>query len=52
MLAIYGARYWVLGLGIFAIFAGFMYSDFVSIGLPIFASGREDPDGDGEFTPK
>jgi len=28
-----------------------MYNDFFSIGLPIFASGWEDPDGDGAFTP-
>merc|ERR1712061_450759 len=36
----------------FATFAGFMYNDFFSIGLPIFESGWEDTDGDGEFEPK
>merc|ERR1712113_1234646 len=50
--AVFGARYLVLSLGIFATFAGFMYNDFFSIGLPIFSSRWEDPDGDGEFTPK
>merc|ERR1712203_111871 len=50
--AIFGARYLVLSLGIFATFAGFMYNDFFSIGLPIFSSRWEDLDGDGEFTPK
>merc|ERR1712241_198210 len=49
--AVHGARYLVLSLGIFATFAGFMYNDFFSIGLPIFESGWEDPDGNGEFQP-
>merc|ERR1711920_115102 len=49
--AVFGARYLVLSLGIFATFAGFMYNDFFSIGLPIFSSRWEDLDGDGEFTP-
>jgi len=48
---VYGARYLVLSLGIFATYAGFMYNDFFSIGLPIFESGYEDKDGDGQFTP-
>merc|ERR1712012_1100241 len=43
--------YLVLSLGIFATFAGFMYNDFFSIGLPIFSSRWEDLDGDGQFTP-
>merc|ERR1711920_74786 len=49
--AIFGARYLVLSLGIFATFAGFMYNDFFSIGLPIFSSRWEDLNGDGQFTP-
>jgi len=48
---VFRARYVVLSLGFFAVFAGFMYNDFFSIGLPIFESGFEDPDGDGEWTP-
>merc|ERR1712050_669337 len=50
--AVFGARYLVMSLGICATFAGFMYNDFFSIGLPIFESGWEDKDGDGEFEPK
>merc|ERR1719444_614276 len=49
--AVFGARYLVLSLGFFATFAGFMYNDFFSIGLPLFESGFEDPDGDGSFSP-
>merc|ERR1719162_2134727 len=48
---VYQARYLVLCLGFFATFAGFMYNDFFSIGLPIFASRFEDPDGSGNFQP-
>mmetsp|Transcript_79806 Transcript_79806/g.258575 ORF Transcript_79806/g.258575 Transcript_79806/m.258575 type:complete len:812 (+) Transcript_79806:94-2529(+) len=45
------ARYMLLSMGIFATFAGFMYNDFFSIGLQLFPSGFEDPDGDGQWTP-
>uniref|UniRef100_A0A7S2JYV8 V-type proton ATPase subunit a n=1 Tax=Zooxanthella nutricula TaxID=1333877 RepID=A0A7S2JYV8_9DINO len=48
---LFGARFLVLSLGIFAVFAGFMYNDMFSVCLPIFASRFEDPDGDGQFTP-
>merc|ERR1740121_768360 len=49
--AVFGARFLVLSLGIFATFAGFMYNDFFSIGLPLFESGWVDTDGDGVFEP-
>jgi len=49
--AIFGARYMVMSLGIFATFAGFLYNDFFSIGLPIFESRWIDSDGDGSFEP-
>merc|ERR1719210_826834 len=49
--AIFSVRFLVLSLGIFATFAGFMYNDFFSIGLPIFESGWEDLEGKGEFQP-
>mmetsp|Transcript_66010 Transcript_66010/g.148341 ORF Transcript_66010/g.148341 Transcript_66010/m.148341 type:complete len:811 (+) Transcript_66010:104-2536(+) len=45
------ARYMVLSLGIFAVYAGFMYNDFFSVGLQLFPSGFEDKNGDGHFTP-
>jgi len=48
---VFKARYVVLSLGFFAVYSGFLYNDFFSIGLPIFASGFEDPDGDGQWTP-
>jgi len=43
----WGARYMVVQMGIFAVFAGFMYNDFVSLGLPIFATRWQDDDGNG-----
>jgi len=49
--AVFGVRFLVLSLGIFATFAGFMYNDFFSIGLPLFESGWEDKEGKGEFQP-
>jgi len=49
--AVFSARFLVLSLGIFATFAGFMYNDFFSIGLPIFESGWDNPDANGEFKP-
>lgn len=49
--ALFTARYMVLSLGIFATFAGFMYNDFFSVGLQLFASRFEDKHGTGEFTP-
>jgi len=45
------ARYMILSLGIFATFAGFMYNDLFSMGVQLFPSRFEDPDGDGQFTP-
>jgi len=36
---LYWARYLVLQLGVYATFAGFMYNDLFSVGLPIFSSG-------------
>jgi len=49
--AMFQGRYMVLSLGIFATFAGFMYNDFFSIGLPIFESRFVDTEGNGQFTP-
>jgi V-type H+-transporting ATPase subunit a len=50
--AIYGARYLVLSLGIFATYAGFMYNDFFSIGLQLFDSGFDTPEGEyGPYVP-
>merc|ERR1712048_1370432 len=50
--AIYNARYMVLSLGIFATFAGFLYNDFFSIGLQLFASGFDTPEGQyGPYVP-
>jgi len=46
----YAARYLVFSLGIFATFAGFMYNDFFSIGLPLMDSRFED-DGSGTWKP-
>mmetsp|Transcript_60125 Transcript_60125/g.158169 ORF Transcript_60125/g.158169 Transcript_60125/m.158169 type:complete len:811 (-) Transcript_60125:297-2729(-) len=48
---LFSARYMVFSLGIFAVYAGFMYNDFFSIGLQLFESGFEDKNGDGNFTP-
>jgi V-type H+-transporting ATPase subunit a len=48
---LYMARFMILSLGIFALYAGFMYNDFFSIGLQLFESGFVDEDGDGVFTP-
>jgi len=36
-----GVRFMILEMGIFAVFAGFMYNDFFSVGLPIFESRWE-----------
>merc|ERR1719447_1366699 len=44
----YMARYLVFSLGIFATFAGFMYNDFFSIGLPLMDS-RFENDGSGTW---
>jgi len=41
----FGARYMILSLGIFALYAGFMYNDFFSIGLQLFESGYKTEDG-------
>merc|ERR1712048_204618 len=50
--AIYNARFMVLSLGIFATFAGFMYNDLFSIGLQLFASGFDTPEGQyGPYVP-
>mmetsp|Transcript_95605 Transcript_95605/g.227736 ORF Transcript_95605/g.227736 Transcript_95605/m.227736 type:complete len:802 (+) Transcript_95605:65-2470(+) len=43
---LFAVRYMVVSLGFFAIFAGFMYNDFFSIGLQIFESRWKDS-GDG-----
>eukprot|EP00928_Gymnodinium_smaydae_P003848 TRINITY_DN1135_c0_g1_i7.p1 TRINITY_DN1135_c0_g1~~TRINITY_DN1135_c0_g1_i7.p1 ORF type:complete len:811 (+),score=230.32 TRINITY_DN1135_c0_g1_i7:66-2498(+) len=48
---LYKARFMVLSLGIFATYAGFLYNDFFSVGLQLFDSRYEDPDGDGQWTP-
>uniref|UniRef100_A0A7S2K1C8 V-type proton ATPase subunit a n=1 Tax=Zooxanthella nutricula TaxID=1333877 RepID=A0A7S2K1C8_9DINO len=48
---LFGARFLVLSLGIFAVFAGFMYNDMFSVCLPIFASRFEDKNHDGHYTP-
>jgi len=50
--ALFTARYMILSLGIFSIFAGFMYNDFFSLGLQLFDSRFEDPDGDGHWSPR
>ncbi|CAE8611648.1 unnamed protein product [Polarella glacialis] len=49
--ALFTGRYMVFSMGIFAIFAGFMYNDFFSVGLQLFDSRWEDKNGDGNFTP-
>jgi len=49
--AIFQARFMVVSMGFFATFAGFMYNDFFSIGIPLLASRWEDPDKDGHFSP-
>eukprot|EP00440_Ansanella_granifera_P060760 gb/GFBE01065857.1/.p1 GENE.gb/GFBE01065857.1/~~gb/GFBE01065857.1/.p1 ORF type:complete len:809 (+),score=265.44 gb/GFBE01065857.1/:1-2427(+) len=48
--ALFTARYMVLSLGIFAVFAGFMYNDFFSVGLQIFESRFKDM-GNGQWEP-
>eukprot|EP00403_Amphidinium_massartii_P038491 CAMPEP_0178440268 /NCGR_PEP_ID=MMETSP0689_2-20121128/36668_1 /TAXON_ID=160604 /ORGANISM="Amphidinium massartii, Strain CS-259" /LENGTH=826 /DNA_ID=CAMNT_0020062991 /DNA_START=66 /DNA_END=2546 /DNA_ORIENTATION=- len=45
-----GARFMILEMGIFAVFAGFMYNDFFSVGLPIFESRWEPIMVDGKPT--
>jgi V-type H+-transporting ATPase subunit a len=45
------ARYLVLSLGFFATFAGFMYNDMFSIGLPMFASRWDCQIGTGLESP-
>jgi len=47
--ALFMARYMVLSMGIFAVYAGFMYNDFFSIGLQIFDS-RWIKQPDGSYT--
>merc|ERR1740138_304499 len=42
--AVFNARFIVLSLGIFATYAGFMYNDFFSIGLPIFETRYNCPE--------
>jgi len=44
------ARYMVLSLGFFATYAGFLYNDFFSIGLPLFES-RWEKSATGEYSP-
>ena len=46
------ARYMLVQMGIFSVFAGLMYNDLFSVGLPLFESRWEDVHGDGRFTPK
>jgi len=48
--SLFTARYMVVSLGFFAIFAGFMYNDFFSVGLQIFDSRYKDAGG-GNFVP-
>mmetsp|Transcript_72761 Transcript_72761/g.201765 ORF Transcript_72761/g.201765 Transcript_72761/m.201765 type:complete len:812 (+) Transcript_72761:104-2539(+) len=47
---LYSARYMVLSLGVFALYAGFMYNDFFSISLQLFKSGF-DVDANGKYVP-
>jgi V-type H+-transporting ATPase subunit a len=49
--ALFQARYMVLSLGIFAVYAGFMYNDLFSVGLQLFPSGFADVNGDGKWQP-
>jgi len=51
MPAVFQARFMVLSMGIFATFAGFMYNDFFSLGLPIFDTRWVDLNGDGHYSP-
>ena len=39
----YGARYLITAMGFFAVYAGLMYNDFFSMGLPLFTSRFENP---------
>merc|ERR1712113_1375831 len=48
----YYARFIILQLGLFALFAGFMYNDFFSVSLRLFNTRYHDPDGDGSWDPK
>jgi len=54
MPAVFNARFIVLSLGIFATYAGFLYNDFFSVGLPIFDTRYNCPEpADGTpCTPK
>eukprot|EP00747_Dinoflagellata_sp_TGD_P184174 gnl/TRDRNA2_/TRDRNA2_39575_c0_seq1.p1 gnl/TRDRNA2_/TRDRNA2_39575_c0~~gnl/TRDRNA2_/TRDRNA2_39575_c0_seq1.p1 ORF type:complete len:804 (-),score=201.51 gnl/TRDRNA2_/TRDRNA2_39575_c0_seq1:200-2611(-) len=49
--AAFTARFMVLQMGMCATFAGFMYNDFFSVGMQIWPSKFEDPNGDGNFVP-
>eukprot|EP00441_Pelagodinium_beii_P047067 CAMPEP_0197621620 /NCGR_PEP_ID=MMETSP1338-20131121/2150_1 /TAXON_ID=43686 ORGANISM="Pelagodinium beii, Strain RCC1491" /NCGR_SAMPLE_ID=MMETSP1338 /ASSEMBLY_ACC=CAM_ASM_000754 /LENGTH=800 /DNA_ID=CAMNT_0043191135 /DNA_START=93 /DNA_END=2495 /DNA_ORIENTATION=- len=49
--AMFMGRYMVFSMGIFATFAGFLYNDCFSIGLPLFESRFVDIEGNGQFTP-
>ena len=52
----YGARYLITAMGFFAVYAGLMYNDFFSLGLPLFTSRYEDvshaKNGFAEMVPK
>ncbi|CAE7329849.1 ATP6V0A4 [Symbiodinium pilosum] len=48
--SLFSARYMVVSLGFFAIYCGFMYNDFFSVGLQIFNSRYKDA-GDGNWIP-
>merc|ERR1712050_259811 len=54
--AVFGARFMILSMGIFATYAGFMYNDFFSISLRLFTSAYEPlPHAEGEperFAPR
>lgn len=50
---LFSARYMVLSMGIFAVYAGFLYNDFFSISLQLFTSGfKEEPPKSGHFIPQ
>lgn len=49
--AMYQARYLIIQMSIYAIFAGFMYNDCFGLGIPLFDSAWGEPDSSGTMQP-